>query len=180
MNLKSSGKRELGLFVKLDRIYERIEYKLQKRILRIYPSIAGPLLFVILSLLIIFLMPSQIRIVDGQMITARTFPFSLAVVMLGGSVLILLRELVKVFRKVPLETVEFHLLTELRAFILLLDLIVYALLMPLIGFIASSVVFGVLMLLYFRIKNWKYYALVSGSAILIGALFKYLLHVRLP
>ena len=167
-------------FDKIERNLDLWEQRLEDKKLRLYPGIAGSVLFIALALLIFLLMPSQIKIREDQAITARTFPSMMAFIMLGGALLNLAKDALKVIRKEILPTIEIKLHTELKALILLVLLIVYAALMPLIGFSAASVVYGILMLFYFRIRDWKYYLLVTVLALTIGFLFKNLLHVRLP
>ncbi len=180
-------KKKYSAAARLEDLLDVIETKLdcwgdalKKKRLRLYPGIAGSILFLALSLLILLLMPSQVKIREDQNITARTFPSMMASIMLGGTLLNLTKDGLKLLRKENLPSIELQLHTELKALILLVMLIIYALLIPLIGFSAASVVYGILMLFYFRIRNWRYYLLVTALALTIGFLFKNLLHVRLP
>jgi putative tricarboxylic transport membrane protein len=100
--------------------------------------------------------------------------------MIGGSVVLLGTEIVKIVRKIQIEVMEIELLTEIKAVIILLLLVLYALLMPLVGFIVSSLLFSIAMLYYFRIKKGSYYLIVVISALVISFIFRYLLGVRLP
>ena len=144
------------------------------------PSIVGPIIFIVLSIAILLLMPSQIKVQQDQIINARTFPRMLTYLMLGSSVVVLAQALLNLARHKPIEKLELELLSEVKAIILLALLVLYAVLMKPIGFIASSVIYAILMLYYFRVKNWKYYAIVVISAIAIGVIFRYVLNVRLP
>lgn len=169
-----------SLLDNLDGFIDRTSLTLEQRKFKLYPSLAGSALFLALSGLILLLMPGQIKIQPDQAITARTFPSILVYMMMGGSIINLIKDLIKLSRKETIPYNEVCLFTEIKALVLLLFLIIYALLMPLIGFIASSVIYGILMLFYFRIRNWKYYLLVTVLAVIIGYLFKNILHVRLP
>lgn len=153
---------------------------LEKRRFRLYPGLAASLLFIALSLLILLLMPDQIKIREDQSITARTFPSMMAFIMLGGALLNLAKDGFKLIRRGKLPAIEVCLRTEIKALILLAFLIIYAALMPLIGFSIASLIYGILMLFYFRIRDWRYYLLITVLAMGIGFLFKNLLHVRLP
>ncbi|MDC7232552.1 MAG: tripartite tricarboxylate transporter TctB family protein [Spirochaetales bacterium] len=168
------------LIQKIDNTIDHTARHLENREFRIYPTIAGSVFFLALSALILILMPYQIKVRADQTITAQTFPSILAFIMMGGALLNLIKTGLQKYRKEPLEYVEVYILTEIKALILLLFLIIYSLLMPVLGFMLSSVIYGILMLFYFRVKNWKYYLLVTTLAILIGFLFKDILHVRLP
>jgi putative tricarboxylic transport membrane protein len=165
---------------KLDGKIDSTAERIKDRKVKFYPTLIGPILFIVFSVVVLALMPSQIKIQPGRTINARTFPTILIYLVAGSSVLMLLREGLKVVRKIPLEVSELELLTEIKALILLALLILYAFLMKTIGFIASSVIYSVLMLYYFRVKKWNYYAIVVVSAIAIGMIFRYALHVRLP
>ncbi|NCN04725.1 MAG: tripartite tricarboxylate transporter TctB family protein [Spirochaetales bacterium] len=167
-------------FRRFDTMIDRIAEKIKDKKMKFYPSIAGPVVFILFSITILILMPGQIKIRADQMITARTFPTFLAMIMLGGSVILLLREGLKVLRKVPLETIELNILTELKALILMGLLILYAVLVTVLGFTLSSVLFSLLMLYFFRVKNWKYYLIVVIAAVSISLLFRYGLNVRFP
>lgn len=169
-----------ALLVRFDSHIDRASAYLEKKTFRLYPSLAGSVLFLALAGLIFVLMPAQIKIRQDQAITARTFPSILAWIMLCGAAVNLVQILIKKIKKQPLEYTEVVLLVEIKALILLLFLIIYAVLTPLTGFIPASVIYGILMLFYFRIKNWRYYLIVSALAVVIGFLFKNLLHVRLP
>ena len=150
------------------------------RKIRYYPTLVGAAVFFMLALAILVLMPSQIKIRADQTITARTFPAALAIMMLGGSIMLAAKDLYRLARKLPIEVAELDLGTEIRALILLALLAFFALLMRLIGFIPGSVVFGLLMLVYFRVKKPAYYAVVAVAAIIVGVIFRYALNVRLP
>ncbi len=161
---------------KIDMIGERLEGKKAN----FYPSIVGPLVFLVFAVAAFLLMPSQVKVQENMATTARTFPTLLLQIMIGGSVVLLGTELVKIIRRNKLDVIQIELLTEIKALVILLMLVLYALLMPLIGFILSSLLFSVAMLYYFRIKKGSYYLIVIVSALAIGVIFRYLLGVRLP
>lgn len=58
--------------------------------------------------------------------------------------------------------------------------IIYAVLMTLIGFMAASIIFFMLFLVFFRSWNWKYYIIAIASSVLITVFFQFGLNVRLP
>ncbi len=96
------------------------------------------------------------------------------------SVVLILQEAIKIVRKQPIEVVMLDVLTEIRAIIILVLLLLYALLIPFFGFIVTSMLFALAMLGFFRVKRWWYYLIVALSALLIGLLFQVVLNVRLP
>jgi hypothetical protein len=95
-------------------------------------------------------------------------------------VALILQEVYKIVRKQPLEVVMLDVMTEIRALIILILLVLYALMIPLLGFIVTSMLFAMSMLGFFRVKKWWYYLIVSLSALAIGLLFQVVLNVRLP
>jgi len=112
--------------------------------------------------------------------TARTFPSLLLWVIVGGAILLLLQEIAKIIRKQPIQVVSLDLLTEIKAVVILALLVLYALLIPVLGFIITSILFGIGMLVFFRIRKWNYYVIVTIAALSIGLLFQVVLNVRLP
>lgn len=170
----------LQILKKLDTKIDRTGERLKDRKVNFYPTVVGPIVFLVFALVAFLIMPSQVKVQQQAATTARTFPILLLQIMIVGSVALLVTEIVKILRKTELEVVEIELLTEIKALIILLMLILYAILMPLIGFIPSSLLFSVAMLYFFRIKKVSYYLIIIFSALVIGLIFRYLLGVRLP
>ncbi len=169
-----------ALSFKYDAFIDQCAGILENRTLKLYPGPTGSVLFATLGILILVLIPSQIKVRADQTINARTFPAILAWIMLVCSAFNMINDGIRVIRRQKLPFIEMNLLNEVKAMIILLFLVIYALLMPLAGFSIASVVFALLMLLYFRVKEWKYYLLVTVLALGIGFLFKNVLNVRLP
>lgn len=170
----------LQMLKKVDSKIDQVGTSLEGRKTNFYPSLAGPIVFLAFAVAAWILMPSQVKVQENMATTARTFPTLLLQIMIAGSVVLLATEIVKIIRKTNIEVVQIELLTEIKAVIILLLLVVYAILMPLLGFIASSILFSVAMLYYFRIKKGSYYLIVVIAALIIGLVFRYLLGVRLP
>jgi len=170
----------LQILKKLDTKIDRTGERLKDRKVNFYPTVVGPIVFLVFALVAFLIMPSQVKVQQQAATTARTFPILLLQIMIVGSVALLVTEVVKILRKTELEVVQIELLTEIKALIILLMLILYAILMPLIGFIPSSLLFSVAMLYFFRIKKVSYYLIIIFSALVIGLIFRYLLGVRLP
>ncbi|MDY0287937.1 MAG: tripartite tricarboxylate transporter TctB family protein [Sphaerochaeta sp.] len=170
----------LHMLKKLDGKVDRLGESLEGRSVNFYPSLVGPLVFLAFAVGAFLLMPSQVKVQENMATTARTFPTLLLQIMIAGSVVLLVTEIAKIVRKAEIEVIRIELLTEIKALIILVMLVLYALAMPLIGFIVSSLLFSVAMLYYFRIKKGTYYLIVVISALVIGVIFRYLLGVRLP
>ena len=95
-------------------------------------------------------------------------------------VVLLGKEIFNIVAKKKVNIVETTALVEVKALIILGILVLYWLLMGLIGFIISSILLGLAMLMFFRVKKPSYYIIVSVVAVLIGVFFRYVLNVRLP
>ncbi len=172
--------RFLRMLKRVDSKIDTVGASLEGKTVNFYPSLVGPLVFLAFAVAAFLLMPSQVKVHENMATTARTFPTLLLQIMIAGSVVLLGTELVKIIRRKKLDVIQIELLTEIKAVVILLMLVLYALLMPLIGFILSSLLFSVAMLYYFRIKKGSYYLIVIVSALAIGVIFRYLLGVRLP
>lgn len=168
------------LFAQLNAAINRFSTKWEGRQARFYPSLVGPVLFLVAGVAGFALMPSQVKIQEGTATTARTFPSLMLTLILACSVFLILQEVVKIVHKQPIEVVMLDVMTEIRAIIILALLVLYALLIPVLGFIVTSILFGLAMLGFFRVKKWWYYLIIALSALLIGLLFQVVLNVRLP
>ena len=164
----------------LDESLTGLGSKLEGRQIRFYPTLIGPIFFLALGIAGFVIMPSQVRIQENQATTARTFPSLMLGVIVIGSIFLLVQEVIKLLRKQPMQVIQLELLTEIRAIVILGLLILYAVLMPVLGFIVTSTLFGIGMLLFFRIKKFSYFLIVAIAALTIGLLFQMVLNVRLP
>lgn len=168
------------LFAQLNAAINRFSTKWEGRQVRFYPSLVGLVLFLVAGVAGFALMPSQVKIQEGTATTARTFPSLMLTLILACSVFLILQEVVKIVHKQPIEVVMLDVMTEIRAIIILALLVLYALLIPVLGFIVTSIIFGLAMLGFFRVKKWWYYLIIALSALMIGLLFQVVLNVRLP
>nr|WP_319473911.1 tripartite tricarboxylate transporter TctB family protein [uncultured Sphaerochaeta sp.] len=168
------------LMQSIDACFTHLGEKLEGKQMRFYPSLVGPILFLLMGIAGFLIMPFQVKKQEGMATTARTFPSLLLWVIVGGAILLLLQEIAKIIRKQPIQVVYLDLLTEIKAVVILALLVLYALLIPVLGFIITSILFGIGMLVFFRIRKWNYYVIVTIAALSIGLLFQVVLNVRLP
>lgn len=159
---------------------EKIDDKLRGKKITVYPNIAGALIFIAFSVSMLVFMPAQINVTEEGSINARTFPALLLQIMFIFSVLLLVIECIKLALKKPCSKVEIELLAEIKALVILGSFILYFVLLKPLGFIASSCIFSIVIMFYFRVKKLYYYLIGIGAGILIGVLFQYILRVRLP
>ncbi|MGE4584852.1 MAG: tripartite tricarboxylate transporter TctB family protein [Sphaerochaeta sp.] len=153
---------------------------LEGKTVRFHPSLVGPVLFLAIGILGFVVMPSQVKIQEGNATTARTFPTLMLLIIIVCSVILLAREVLNIIRGQEQNVVILDLLTEVKALLLLVMLLLYTLLIPVLGFILTSMLFGFAMLVFFRIRKWSYYLIVTLAALGIGLLFQVVLNVRLP
>ena len=177
---RTTGSFEITESYFTDNNYQVPDEKLESKKVKLYTDIIGPLVFMIFAATVLLLMPSQIILLDESQINPRTFPVLLMGLILICSAVQLIKEIVRIVKKNDPAVKEINLLVEVKALIILVILIGYAVLMQVIGFTISSVLAGVAMLLFFRIKKPLYYAIIIFAAVLIGVFFRSVLNVPLP
>lgn len=144
-------------------------------------DLVGALVFLILSISLWLLIPYQIMLTDDdEIITAQTFPRLVIGLMGLCSLILLVKELIKWFHKQPVKMVELHLYQEARTLIVIGLLILYWAMFQFLPFMIASIIFSVLLLLFFRCKNWIYYAIVISVVLFVSFFFQYVLNVSLP
>ena len=154
--------------------------KLEKKKVRLYVDIITPIIFIIFAVAVLLAMPKQIALLSSGSINERSFPTLLMFLIIICGVVLLGKEIFNIISKKKANIVETTVLVEVKALIILGILVLYWLLMGLIGFIISSILLGLAMLMFFRVKKISYYIIVSVVAVLIGVFFRYVLNVRLP
>ncbi|EGP04307.1 hypothetical protein GEW_10121 [Pasteurella multocida subsp. gallicida str. Anand1_poultry] len=92
----------------------------------------------------------------------------------------LVKEIIKIIRKQPSKMVTLTLSEELNASIVILLLVLYWFMLYWLPFMVSSIIFAFLMLLFFRCRNWQYYAIVATVITAVSFIFEYLLNISLP
>lgn len=154
--------------------------KLEKKKVKLYVDIITPIIFIIFAVAVLLAMPKQIALLSSSSINERSFPTLLMLLIIICGVVLLIKEIYNIISKKKANIVETTVLVEVKALIILGILVLYWLLVGLIGFIISSILLGLAMLMFFRVKKPSYYIIVSVVAVLIGVFFRYVLNVRLP
>ena len=165
---------------KIDQFIDETAIKLEKHKITVPINIVGSILFIIVSSILLLLIPAQIKINTTAQVNARTFPSLMLKIVLIFSIVLLIKDIISIIRKKEIEKREFNLLVEVRFLIILGELIIFLVLLYFTNFILSSIIFGFLMLFYFRAKKISSYLIILLAAIIIGYLFQNVLHVRLP
>ena len=130
-------------------------------------------LFLIVSVALHILIPSQIRTYETSAVTAATVPTLLILLVQG----ILSKEKTEYTISGAIFTREN--LLRLKPVIYIAMLIAYALLLPHIGFIISSLLLSNGILLYFGTRKWWFYAIASANVIVAYFAFQ-AMSVTLP
>ena len=144
-------------------------------------DLAGSVVFLIVSLSLWLLMPYQILVEDEEeVITAQTFPRLIIALMGICSLILLIKELIKLYKRQPVKMVELSLQHELRSLAIIGLLVLYWGLLHWLTFMLSSLIFCYLLLLFFSCKNWKYYVIVSLIVVSVSLFFQQVLNVSLP
>lgn len=143
-------------------------------------DLIGAVFFLILSITLWWLIPHQIVIDDHEGITAQTFPRLIIGLMGCCSLILLIKEVIKYLRNEPSKMVTLTLKDELNALVVVVLLVLYWIMLHGLSFMLSSIIFACLMLLFFRCRNWSYYAIVSVVILSVAMIFEHLLHISLP
>ena len=138
-------------------------------------------LFLIVSVALHILIPSQIRTYETSAVTAATVPTLLIRGMILCSVILLVQGILS--KEKTEYTISGAIFTKenllLKPVIYIAMLIAYALLLPHIGFIISSLLLANGILLYFGTRKWWFYAIASANVIVAYFAFQ-AMSVTLP
>ena len=145
-----------------------------------YPSdLVTGILFLVVSVVVLLIMPSQVAISEKDLVNGRAFPTMLAYLMLAMSLLLVGNELVKLITKKPMVTKTMNLLVEVKALIIIGILVVTYLLAKVTDlFVIGGLFCAVSFLVFFRCKKKSYYAITVSAAVLIWVVFRFVLSVN--
>lgn len=147
-------------------------------------EIISGIVFAAVGLALWFSIPTQIRTMEKSAINAQTMPR----IAIGGMVLFSVGLLLEgIFAKEKKELVitkdSFHsprFRKEMRSLLYALFLVVYCLIVTRLGFVVSTALLVVAIMLYYGARKWYYYAIPLGMIGIVYYVFKVLLHVSLP
>ena len=141
-------------------------------------------IFAILGAVLWFLIPTQVQTLEKTVINAQTFPH----IAIGGlflfSVGLLLeglfaREKKEVYiTKESFRSVAFK--KELRSILFALFLIAYCFLVGHLGYVVTTVLLVLAVMLFYGARKWYYYAIPLGMVGIVYYVFKVLLRISLP
>ena len=141
-------------------------------------------IFAILGAVLWFLIPTQVQTLEKTVINAQTFPR----IAIGGlflfSVGLLLEGLFAREKKEGYITKEgFRSVAfkkELRSILFALFLIAYCFLVGHLGYVVTTVLLVLAVMLFYGARKWYYYAIPLGMVGIVYYVFKVLLRISLP
>ena len=137
------------------------------------------ILFLLIGTVLLLAMPQQVKISEKDVVNGRAFPTMLVWVMLAMSAILVGREGLNVLRHQPMRMKQLNLLTEVKALSIVLILFVTYLLAKTTGlFVLGGVFCALAFLVYFRCKRKSYYAITLAAAVIIWAVFRFVLGVN--
>ena len=148
--------------------------------MKLKTNLIGGSLFLSISIIIWFLIPSQIILTQNTSINSQTFPRLIVGLSIISSILLILKETIKIIKKEPTEEIEIIFNNEVKVIVMLILLVVYVFLFEYIGFLFSSIIYSFLTLMYYKSKNIKYYIYIALVCLIVNYIFKNLLLVQLP
>lgn len=147
--------------------------------LKVNSNIISGVVFLGLSILILVIMPQQIEVMQEGSINAQTIPRLVAIVMMVCSISLLIQGIFFSEKK----SVSFNrdnVRKELRGIIMIAIFIGYGAIIDFAGFLISSLLLSIACLLFFKVKNWKFYVATFAAVFIIYYSFAYALNVNLP
>ena len=145
--------------------------------------------FLLMAISIWILVPYQIPISGKTHMGPRFFPKVISLIMATMSLGLILSNYIKHSKDLKEGKAEqggksiFNrefIQNEFRAVLVLALMVLYAVLMPLVGFIISSVVISCTILILLGARKWYYFVIMMATVFLTFYLFKYQLYVQLP
>lgn len=141
-------------------------------------------IFAILGAVLWFLIPSQVQTLEKTVINAQTFPriaigglflFSVGLLLEG----LFAREKKEVYiTKESFRSAAFK--KEMRSVLFALFLIAYCFLVGHLGYIVTTVLLVLAVMLFYGARKWYYYAIPLGMVGIVYYVFKVLLKISLP
>lgn len=141
-------------------------------------------IFAIVGAVLWFLIPLQIRTMEKTAINAQTLPR----IAIGGIFLFAVGLLLEgIFAREKKELVitkeSFHsdgFKKEMRSVLFALFLVAYCFLVGLLGFVVSTIILVLAVMIFYGAHKWYYYAIPLVMVGIVYYVFRVLLHVSLP
>ena len=163
----------------IDEKLDKMGNKLAEKEITIPTDIVAAVVFLAAGIVLLLLVPAQVTVGKNEVVSGAAFPTYLCYLMVGGSVLILIQNILKIVRKEPIETKTINALVEVKAFIIFGILVGFWLICNLTDlFVIGAIWCAFAFLVFFRCKKKLYYAITITAAITIWAAFRFVLNVN--
>ncbi len=147
--------------------------------LRFRENLWSGIVAIVMGLIVRIIIPYQIKIRAEKLsnaIPSDYVPLLIVYLMIGLGIVLVMKSLVlKIDSYITVDIPG-----ELHALRYFLIIVVYVIAMPILGFLASSLLFCTGALLFMKIRKKSYYAFTLGITAFLWFSFKYLLNVPLP
>jgi len=164
-----------NLDAKLDSMGE----KLSKKEIAIPTDLVAAAVFFVLGIVLLLCVPSQVTVGKDEVVSGAAFPSYLCYIMIGGSLIIAVQNILKIMRKEPIETKTINALVEVKALIIFGILVMFWVICNVTDlFVLGAIFCAVSFLFFFRCKKKSYYVITIAFAIGIWAAFRFGLNVR--
>ncbi|MDY2970471.1 MAG: tripartite tricarboxylate transporter TctB family protein [Butyricicoccus pullicaecorum] len=147
-------------------------------------DIISGLVFVIVAAVLWLLIPSQIQTLEKTAINAQTIPrIAIGGLFLCSAGLLIQGLLAHDKKEIVITRESFHsdgFRREMRSLLFAAFLIIYCFLVTLLGFIVSTVLLVIAILLFYGARKWYYYAIPLVMVGVVYYVFAVLLRISLP
>ena len=163
----------------MDEKLDSMGAKLAKKEITIPTDLVAAVVFFLVGIVLLLCVPSQTMVGADEVVSGAAFPTYLCYIMIGGSVLVAVQNILKMVRKEPVETKTINALVEVKALIIFGILVVFWAICNVTDlFVLGALFCAVSFLLFFRCKKKSYYVITIAFAIGIWAAFRFGLNVR--
>ena len=163
----------------IDEKLDSIGAKLEKKEILIPTDLAAAVVFLLAGIVLLLLVPSQVTVGKEEIVSGAAFPTYLCYLMIGGSILIMIQNILKIMRKETIETKAINALVEVKALIIFGILVVFWLICSLTDlFVIGAIWCAIAFLVFFRCKKKLYYVITITVAVSIWAAFRFILNVN--
>src|SRR5699024_14268 len=149
--------------------------------MKIYKEFVGAVLFLGVSTVLWWLIPSQIELSkNAEAINSQTFPKMIVGLMWIASLILLVREIWRMVRQKSVKVMLLDLQEESRSLLIIGLLMLYWGLLYVLPFLGASLIFALLFLYLSHCRKWLYYLIVVLTILSISLVFESVLRVSLP
>lgn len=140
-------------------------------------NLVSGIVFGLFSLVVWILIPFQILSKGSStIVNAQFVPQLVTILIFVFSIILLIQSLV--FKKD--RYVEINFKKEIKLLVFILMLVMYLILMPILGFLISSLVFCTGSLVYLKSRSWRHYVSTYIVVVALHIIFTMVLNVPLP